>query len=101
MNIIEQPSVDDLASPVLLDLFCGAGGMSLGFQMAGFTIGLGVDNDPLACQTHTYNFGQNHTICADITTITDPVAFTLSVRSFSGRIGRMIREPGVDACRKA
>ena len=25
----------------------------------------------------------------------------LSVRSFSGRIGRMIREPGVDACRKA
>ncbi|GEM_PF-2723363 len=29
------------------------------------------------------------------------LSYTLSVRSFSGRIGRMIREPGVDACRKA
>lgn len=62
-------------SPVVLDLFCGAGGMSLGFLMAGFHIGLGVDRDALACQTHAHNFRQSHTVCADITTIADPLAF--------------------------
>lgn len=49
--------------------------MSLGFQMAGYTIGLGVDNDPLACQTYAHNFGQEHTACVDITTIADPTGF--------------------------
>ncbi len=60
--------------PVVLDLFCGAGGMSLGFEMARYIIGLGVDNDPLACQTHAHNF-DGCTICADLTTVEDPLAF--------------------------
>ena len=57
-----------ISQPVVLDLFCGAGGMSLGFQMAGYFIGLGVDKDSLACQTHAHNFGSGHTVCADIRT---------------------------------
>jgi DNA (cytosine-5)-methyltransferase 1 len=61
--------------PLVIDLFCGAGGMSLGFQMAGYHVGLGMDNDLLACQTYAHNFGQEHTACADITTIADPIAF--------------------------
>lgn len=65
---------DNLPFPVVLDLFCGAGGMSLGFQMAGYQIGLGVDNDPLACQTHAYNF-DGRCVQADITAISDPRAF--------------------------
>ena len=63
-----------MAPPVVLDLFCGAGGMSLGFQMAGHRIGLGVDNDSLACQTHAYNF-DGRCVLADITSIADPRAF--------------------------
>jgi DNA (cytosine-5)-methyltransferase 1 len=39
-----------------IDLFCGAGGLSLGFVQAGFAIGLGVDVDAVALQT----FGHNH-----------------------------------------
>ena len=31
-----------------IDLFCGAGGLSLGFQQAGFNIIVGVDNEPAA-----------------------------------------------------
>jgi len=58
----------------VLDLFCGAGGMSLGFELAGYAIGLGVDQDPLACQTHAYNFG-GHTVCVDLHEISDPLAF--------------------------
>jgi DNA (cytosine-5)-methyltransferase 1 len=46
--------------------------MSLGFQMAGYTIGLGVDSEPLACQTHAHNF-DGRCVVADIRTITDPI----------------------------
>lgn len=51
--------------------------MSLGFQMAGYHIGLGVDNDLLACQTHAHNFG-GRCIQADIAAITDPEDFIQS-----------------------
>ena len=60
--------------PVVLDLFCGAGGMSLGFEMAGFHIGLGIDKDAAACQTHSYNFGVN-TQNVEIEDIEDPKAY--------------------------
>jgi DNA (cytosine-5)-methyltransferase 1 len=59
--------------PVVLDLFCGAGGMSLGFKMAGYVIGLGIDRDSQACQTHAHNFN-GHTICNDLHRISDPLA---------------------------
>jgi DNA (cytosine-5)-methyltransferase 1 len=64
-----------MCKPIVLDLFCGAGGMSLGFQMAGYSIGLGIDKDSLACHTHAYNFGLGHTVCADIKEIADPEVF--------------------------
>jgi len=41
----------------LIDLFCGAGGMSLGFQREGVEPVLAVDNDAAAIQTHAANFG--------------------------------------------
>lgn len=43
--------------PTALDLFSGAGGMSLGFAMAGFRIVAGVDRDPWAVETHVHNLG--------------------------------------------
>ncbi len=42
--------------PKVLDLFCGAGGMSLGFQLAGCEILCGIDIEPWPVQTHHYNF---------------------------------------------
>lgn len=62
------------SDPVVLDLFCGAGGMSLGFEMAGFRVGLGVEKEDLPFQTHCLNFsGQCHH--GDIRDIVDPKAF--------------------------
>lgn len=55
----------------VLDLFCGAGGMSLGFKHAGFEIIGGVDNDEAALQTHKINFPGNYHFCGDISDITD------------------------------
>ena len=42
--------------PRVLDLFAGAGGLSLGFQRAGFRIDGAVEIDPLASRTHARNF---------------------------------------------
>jgi DNA (cytosine-5)-methyltransferase 1 len=43
--------------PTAVDLFSGAGGLSLGLQEAGFSVLLGADNDERAVQTHTANIG--------------------------------------------
>lgn len=41
--------------PLALDLFCGAGGLSLGLEDAGYTVVLSVDHDPWALETHRHN----------------------------------------------
>lgn len=38
--------------PRAMDLFCGAGGLSLGLEQAGFRVVVGVDNDEEALDTH-------------------------------------------------
>ncbi len=43
--------------PHVLDLFCGAGGLSLGFALAGFHVAGGIDADKWSMETHAYNFG--------------------------------------------
>ena len=42
--------------PAVLDLFCGCGGFSLGFQQAGFDVIAGIDNDNEALFTLKKNF---------------------------------------------
>lgn len=55
--------------PIAIDLFCGAGGMSLGLREAGFEIAYAVDNDPAAIRTYARNLG-NHVTCAQIENLT-------------------------------
>jgi DNA (cytosine-5)-methyltransferase 1 len=38
-----------------IDLFCGAGGLTLGAIQAGITVRLGIDKDPNACKTYRKN----------------------------------------------
>jgi DNA (cytosine-5)-methyltransferase 1 len=42
--------------PLGIDLFAGAGGMSLGFEQAGFDVAAAVEIDPVHCATHKFNF---------------------------------------------
>ena len=44
--------VESFQRPLAADIFCGAGGLSLGLQAAGFDVVVGVDHDPLALETH-------------------------------------------------
>lgn len=50
----------------VVDLFAGAGGMSLGFRNAGFGILSAVELIDVAAQTHHANFPESHIYCGDI-----------------------------------
>jgi DNA-cytosine methyltransferase len=50
-----------------VDLFCGAGGMTLGFKEAGIKCLSGIDNNRSACLTMKVNNPEMNIICDDIT----------------------------------
>nr|WP_080507872.1 DNA cytosine methyltransferase [Rhodopseudomonas palustris] len=50
----------------VVDLFCGAGGLSQGFRDAGFRVVAGSDNDPDAMATYRANFPEAAGITGDI-----------------------------------
>jgi DNA (cytosine-5)-methyltransferase 1 len=63
----DAPNLTDLAAirrwvrsaprPTAIDLFAGAGGLSLGLRDAGFTVLAGADSDEIAAETHHGNVG--------------------------------------------
>lgn len=56
--------------PTAVDLFCGAGGLSLGLERAGFDVLVGADSDEWAVRTHEANLpGQSW--CGDLTDPSD------------------------------
>ena len=68
----------------VIDLFCGAGGSSSGFKLAGFNLVGALDNNARAAATHALNFPDCVTVIGDITELTPA--------EFHKRIG----EPRVD-----
>jgi DNA (cytosine-5)-methyltransferase 1 len=63
----------------VVDLFCGAGGMSLGFKKAGFNILYAVDSDQKAISTYKANLG-DYAEVGDI--------YSLNVSDIKAKIGR-------------
>lgn len=52
--------------PIAVDLFAGAGGLSLGLEQAGFDVVTSVEYDPVHATTHAYNFPLTEVLCDDI-----------------------------------
>ena len=61
----------DRPRPWAVDLFCGAGGLSLGLEEAGFSVVAAADSDPISAETHSSNI-QGLTWTGDLT---NPNAF--------------------------
>lgn len=73
----------------VLDLFCGAGGLSLGFQLAGYKIIGGIDFQKDAIATHERNFKNSVSICGDISQISDEEI----IKKFAGKVDVIIGGP--------
>ncbi len=67
--------------PKVLDTFAGAGGFSLGFQMAGFHVVGAIERDKWACETFAHNHPGAITLHRSITEVTNDEL----VDTFSGQ----------------
>ncbi|MGJ8589765.1 MAG: DNA cytosine methyltransferase [Yoonia sp.] len=56
--------------PIGIDLFSGAGGLSLGFEQAGFDVRAAVEVDPIHCAVHEFNFPDTIVVPASVTDMT-------------------------------
>lgn len=56
--------------PIAVDLFAGAGGLSLGFEQAGYEVAAAVELDPIHAAVHEFNFPNGKTFCASVVDIT-------------------------------
>lgn len=61
------------AKPIIVELFCGCGGTSVGFKMAGFNVALGCDILIPGIQTFKHNHPNTSTILGDIKKINSSV----------------------------
>ena len=75
-STIEDPSRATIVTnksvrhrPVAIDLFSGAGGMSIGFEQAGFDVVAAVELDPIHAATHEFNFPDCRVLYADASTV--------------------------------
>ena len=86
------PRADKRAFSVV-DLFCGAGGLSEGFQQAGFEVRAGTDYDPDALATYAANFPKAEVILGDIR------AADVKARALSAARSAAVLEGGLPAKR--
>lgn len=59
-----------MSRPIGIDLFAGVGGMSLGFEQAGFDVVAAVEYDPIHAAAHEFNFPQCATIARSVVGLT-------------------------------
>ncbi|MDY5145403.1 DNA cytosine methyltransferase, partial [Actinotignum timonense] len=52
--------------PIAVDLFSGAGGLSLGLEQAGYDVAAAVEYDPIHAAIHEFNFPYGKTFCVDV-----------------------------------
>ena len=64
--VLRSTPVAEPSSPVVIDLFSGVGGLTLGLRNAGFRVGLAVDNDAACEATHRRNLPDVPFLRADL-----------------------------------
>ena len=66
-EMIERMASRSHQQPLAADIFCGAGGLSLGLSEAGYNVVLGIDNDPVALETYA-GLHPGLALCRDLST---------------------------------
>jgi len=84
MSISEQPGSAD-GVLLAVDLFCGAGGLTVGLQAAGFSVIAGVDVHPLATRAYRDNHPDVRVWEEDVRRI-DPAQFRTSLALARGEL---------------
>ena len=67
-------------NPKIVDLFCGAGGLSLGFVQEGFQVALANDNERVCIETYKYNHPEvpnDKIIKGDVSNVIDQIKDTI------------------------
>ena len=78
--------------PLAFDLFSGAGGLSLGFEQAGFDVAGAIDVDPVHCAIHRRNFPDSPVFAAGVDQV-DPVAILAAAGLNPGDLSVVIGGP--------
>ena len=71
----------------IIDLFAGCGGLSTGFEMAGFNIPLAIEKDEWASETYKFNHPNTKVLTDDITSLDNPKTLLSSGTTVHGVIG--------------
>jgi DNA (cytosine-5)-methyltransferase 1 len=64
--LVSRGELSDKKKPIVVELFCGCGGTSLGFEMAGFEIAIGCDIHKPSIETFKTNHPNATTVLGDI-----------------------------------
>ena len=70
----------------LLSLFCGAGGLDLGFRQSGYDLKLAIDWSEAAIKTHKHNFPESTALKLDLLELGVPGMLELCSQYFNEMI---------------
>ena len=76
--------------PIALDLYAGAGGLSLGLEQSGFDVVGAVEMDPIHALTHRFNFPRTPVLSADLARV--------SVDELGAVVRAGMASHGIDRC---
>jgi len=85
LRMVNRRSKSEDTRPIGIDLFAGAGGMSLGFEQAGFNVAAAVEIDPIHCAAHEFNFPQTVVIPQSVSSLSGD-----EIRRVAGLEGKRI-----------